>query len=167
MWHQGPVPQAVEVALRMLEAVVDGVGVHLQADARCAARRSSRATISVSGPRHLRAGRRHRPDAGGRQAQRRAGESLAQAGLGAFVISGNLRHPDDRARYDLPPEQIERYVAGFIAEVSSSSSYLFKYFFTYAIPSAALCIASTAKLPPCSTKKCVMPDMAASGQIRV
>ena len=32
--HQGPAAQAVEVALRMLEAGVDAVGVHLQSDAR-------------------------------------------------------------------------------------------------------------------------------------
>lgn len=32
--HQGPASQAVEVALRMLDAGVDAVGVHLQADAR-------------------------------------------------------------------------------------------------------------------------------------
>jgi 3-hexulose-6-phosphate synthase len=45
-------------------------------------------------------------------------KSLAGAGLRAFVISGNLGQPDGRARYDLPPDQIERHVAGFIAEVS-------------------------------------------------
>ena len=33
---------------------------------------------------------------------------------------GNLGQPDTRARYDLPPDQIERYVAGFITEVSSA-----------------------------------------------
>jgi len=44
---------------------------------------------------------------------------LARPGLRAFVISGNLGEPDTRARYDLPPDQIERYVAAFIAEVSS------------------------------------------------
>src|ERR1700739_4264366 len=32
--HQGPAKQAVEVALRMVEAGVDGVGIHLQSDAR-------------------------------------------------------------------------------------------------------------------------------------
>ena len=32
--HQGPAEQAIEVALRMLEAGVDAVGVHLQSDAR-------------------------------------------------------------------------------------------------------------------------------------
>ena len=31
-------------------------------------------------------------------------QSLAQAGLRAFVISGNLGQPDGRARYDLPPD---------------------------------------------------------------
>ena len=47
-------------------------------------------------------------------------KSLARAGLRAFVISGNLGQSDGIARYDLPPAQIERYVAGFIAEVSSA-----------------------------------------------
>jgi len=47
-------------------------------------------------------------------------KSLAQAGLRAFVISGNLGQPDGRPRYDLPPDQITRYVAGFIAEVSGA-----------------------------------------------
>jgi 3-hexulose-6-phosphate synthase len=47
-------------------------------------------------------------------------KGLAQAGLRAFVISGNLGQPDGRARYDLPPDQIQRYVAGFIAEVSGA-----------------------------------------------
>jgi 3-hexulose-6-phosphate synthase len=45
---------------------------------------------------------------------------LARAGLRAFVISGNLGQPDTRARYDLPPAEIERHVAGFISEVSSA-----------------------------------------------
>jgi 3-hexulose-6-phosphate synthase len=32
--HQGPAAQAGEVAPRMLEAGVDAIGIHLQADAR-------------------------------------------------------------------------------------------------------------------------------------
>jgi hypothetical protein len=32
--HQGPAAQAGEVALRMVEAGVDAVGIHLQSDAR-------------------------------------------------------------------------------------------------------------------------------------
>jgi 3-hexulose-6-phosphate synthase len=45
---------------------------------------------------------------------------LARVGLRAFVISGNLGQPDTVARYNLPPDQIERFIAGFIAEVSSA-----------------------------------------------
>ena len=47
-------------------------------------------------------------------------KGLAKSGLRAFVISGNLGEPDTRARYDLPPDQIQRYVAGFIAGVSGA-----------------------------------------------
>ena len=46
---------------------------------------------------------------------------LAKAGLRAFVISGNLGLPDGKARYHLPPAEIQRLVAGFIAEVSGGS----------------------------------------------
>lgn len=45
--HQGPTARAVEVALRMLEAGVGGVGVHLQADAR-------RADPALTESNHLR-----------------------------------------------------------------------------------------------------------------
>ena len=93
--HQGPAAQAVEVALRMLEAGVDGVGVHLQADAR----RADPTLIE-----------RHYLDDVARAIFERVGgaapvqvvgglsvaqaKSLAQAGLRAFVISGNLGQPD-------------------------------------------------------------------------
>lgn len=119
--HQGSAAQAGDVALRMIEAGVDGIGVHLQADARRAdptlidrhylddmvrailARVGNAAPVQVVG------------GLTGPQAK-----SLAQAGLRSFVISGNLGEPDSRARYDLPPDQIQRYVAGFIAEVSGA-----------------------------------------------
>src|SRR4051812_17648454 len=119
--HQGPAPQAVEVALRMLEAGVDAVGVHLQADAR-------RADPTLIDRHYLadtahaifeRVGRSAPVQVVGGLSAAEA-KSLAQAGLRAFVISGNLGQPDGRARYDLPPDQIERYVAGFIAEVSNA-----------------------------------------------
>jgi len=119
--HQGPAGPAVEVALRMLDAGVDAVGVHLQGDARRAdptliekhylgevaraifQRVASAAPVQVVGGLSV-----------------AEAKSLAQAGLRAFVISGNLGQPDSRARYDLPPDQIERYVADFIAGVSSA-----------------------------------------------
>ena len=46
--------------------------------------------------------------------------NLVRAGLRAFVVSGNLGEPDGRARYNLPPAEIERLVAGFIAQVSNT-----------------------------------------------
>jgi len=48
-------------------------------------------------------------------------KKLARAGVRAFVISGNLGLPDTTARYDLPPAQIERHVAAFVAEVSAET----------------------------------------------
>jgi len=119
--HQGPAAQAGDVALRMIEAGVDGVGVHLQSDARRAdpkliesdylgdmalaifERVGKIAPVQVVGGLSI------------AQAQR-----LARAGLRAFVISGNLGLPDSVARYDLPPSEIQRHVAAFIAEVSGA-----------------------------------------------
>ena len=119
--HQGPAAQAVEVALRMLDAGVDAVGVHLQSDARRAdpaliesdylgdmARAVFEqvghvAPVQVVGGLSVAQARR-----------------LAQAGLRAFVISGNLGQPDTRGRYDLPPAEIESHIAEFIAEVSGA-----------------------------------------------
>ena len=118
--HQGPAAQAAEVARRMLEAGVDAVGVHLQADAR-------RADPTLIERRYLGEVARAIFDrVGGAAPVQVVGglsvaeaKSLAQAGLRAFVISGNLGQPDGRARYDLPPDQIERHVADFIAAVSA------------------------------------------------
>jgi len=119
--HQGPAAQAAEAALRMLEAGVDAVGVHLQSDARRADPSSSKATCSVIPPRHIRAGRQSRPGTSGSAGLAfTQAKSLARAGLRAFVISGNLGQPDAVVRYNLPPAQIERFVADFIAEVSSA-----------------------------------------------
>jgi 3-hexulose-6-phosphate synthase len=117
--HQGPAAQAIEVALRMLDAGVDAVGVHLQADARRADPKliESHYLADVARAIFKRLGAAAPVQVVGGLSVAEA-KSLAQAGLRAFVISGNLGQPDGRARYDLPPEQIERHVAGFIAEVS-------------------------------------------------
>jgi len=119
--HQGPAAQAVEVARRMLDAGVDGVGIHLQADAR-------RANSTLIEKDYLGEVARALFEGVGGSApvQVVGGLSVAQAkrlagaGLRSFVISGNLGEPDTKARYDLPPEQIEHFIAGFIAEVSSA-----------------------------------------------
>lgn len=119
--HQGPAAQAADVARRMLDAGVDGVGIHLQSDARRAdpsliernylggVARAVFERVGKDAPVQVVGG------LGGAQAK-----GLAQAGLRAFVISGNLGQPDTRARYDLPPDEIKRLVAGFIAEVSGA-----------------------------------------------
>ncbi|HEY7499606.1 MAG TPA: orotidine 5'-phosphate decarboxylase / HUMPS family protein [Vicinamibacterales bacterium] len=119
--HQGPAAQAVDVARRMIDAGVDGVGIHLQADARRAdpslikndylseMARAIFKGVGSAAPVQV---------VGGLSVAQ--AKSLAGAGLRAFVISGNLGQPDGRARYDLPSDQIERHVADFIAEVSKS-----------------------------------------------
>jgi 3-keto-L-gulonate-6-phosphate decarboxylase len=119
--HQGPAAQAVEVALRMLEAGVDGVGVHLQADARRADPTLIERDYMSDVARAVfeRVGRAAPVQVVGGLSVAQA-KRLARAGLRAFVISGNLGYPDARARYDQPPAQIERDVAGFIAEVASA-----------------------------------------------
>ena len=119
--HQGPPAQAVDVALRMLDAGVDAVGVHLQADARRAnpALIEGRDLADAAHAIFERVGGVAPVQVVGGLSVAQA-KSLAQAGLRAFVISGNLGLPDGRARYDLPPDQIERYVAAFIAGVSGA-----------------------------------------------
>lgn len=119
--HQGPAAQAIEVARRMIEAGVDGIGIHLQADAR-------RADPTLIERNYLGDIARAIFEGVGRTAPVQVvgglnvaqAKSLAQAGLRSFVISGNLGLPDSRARYDLPPSQIQHYVADFISAVSSA-----------------------------------------------
>ena len=119
--HQGPAAQAVEVALRMLDAGVDAVGVHLQSDARRADPTLIESNYLGDMARAIfeRVGGVAPVQVVGGLSVAQA-KSLAQAGLRAFVISGNLGQPDTRARYDLPPDQIQRHVADFIAAVSSA-----------------------------------------------
>ena len=118
--HQGPAAQAVDVALRMIDAGVDAVGVHLQADARRADPKliESHYLADVAQAIFKRVGGAAPVQVVGGLSVADA-KSLAQAGLRAFVISGNLGQPDGRARYDLPPDQIQRLVAEFIAAVSA------------------------------------------------
>lgn len=118
--HQGPAAQAVEVAVRMLDAGVDAVGIHLQADARRADPKLIESHVLGETARAIftRVGATAPVQVVGGLSIAEA-KSLAQAGLRAFVISGNLGQPDGRARYDLPPDQIERFVSGFITEVSA------------------------------------------------
>ena len=117
--HQGPAKQAVEVALRMLEAGVDGVGVHLQLDARRAnpALFQSAYLADVAEAVHEAVGDAASVQVVGGLSIEQA-LKLARAGLRAFVISGNLGLPDAASRYGLPAEEIERHIADFIGQVT-------------------------------------------------
>jgi 3-keto-L-gulonate-6-phosphate decarboxylase len=121
--HQGPGVQAAEVALRMLEAGVDGVGVHLQFDARLADPKLVESDFLGDVARTIfeRVGKTAPVQVVGGLSVAQA-KSLARVGLRAFVISGNLGQPDAVTRYNLPPAEIERFIAGFIAEVSGARS---------------------------------------------
>ena len=119
--HQGPAAQAAEVALRMLDAGVDAVGVHLQTDARRADPKLIENFFLGDMARAIfeRVGKAAPVQVVGGLSIAQA-KSLARAGLRAFVISGNLGQPDGVPRYNLPPDQIERFIAAFIAEVSGA-----------------------------------------------
>jgi 3-hexulose-6-phosphate synthase len=119
--QQDPAAQAAEAALRMLDAGVDVVGVHLQSDARHADPKLIEDDLLGDTARTIfeRVGKAAPVEVVGGLTAARA-KSLARAGLRCFVISGNLGQADGIARYDLPPAQIERLVAGFISEVSST-----------------------------------------------
>ncbi len=117
--QQGPAEAAVEVARQMLEAGVDGVGIHLQLDAR-RANRSLVETNAIAGfarAVHQAVGDRASVQVVGGLSLERA-RGLAREGLRAFVISGNLGVADANSRYGLPPAEIQRHVADFIAAVS-------------------------------------------------
>jgi 3-hexulose-6-phosphate synthase len=118
--HQGPAAQAVDVAARMVEAGVDGVGVHLQLDARRADPELHQSGYLVDVARAVfeRVGDVASVQVVGGLSVEQAVD-LARAGLRAFVISGNLGLPDAEARYGLPADEIERHVADFVARVSA------------------------------------------------
>lgn len=118
--HQGPAGVAVDVALRMLEAGVDGIGVHLQLDARRATPELHQSSYLADVSRAVFervGGMASVQVVGGLSIEQALG--LARDGLRAFVISGNLGLPDSESRYGLPAAEIERHVAAFIEQVSS------------------------------------------------
>jgi 3-keto-L-gulonate-6-phosphate decarboxylase len=117
--QQGPAGAAIDVALQMLEAGVDGVGIHLQLDARRAhpALVETNAIAGFARAVHRAVGHRASVQVVGGLSLEQA-HGLARDGLRAFVISGNLGVADANSRYGLPPAEIRRHVADFIAAVS-------------------------------------------------
>jgi 3-hexulose-6-phosphate synthase len=118
--QQGAAGQAVESALRMIDAGVDGVGIHLQFDARRAepALLQSSYLADVARAVFERVGEVASVQVVGGLSIAQAQE-LARDGLKAFVISGNLGLPDNVSRYGLSPMEIQKLIADFISEVSA------------------------------------------------
>jgi len=117
---QGPAATAVEVAEQMVDAGVDGVGLHLQLDARRAdpSLWASSYLADVAQAVYERVGGRASVQVvGGLSADQAVG--LAQVGLMAFVISGNMGLPDGNARYNLPPAELEALIDEFIGRVKA------------------------------------------------
>lgn len=119
--QQGPASVAVETALRMRDAGMDGVGLHLQLDAR-------RADPDLHASSYLSDIARAVFEAVGDSCsvQVVGGLTIAQAkalardGLRAFVISGNFGLEDPTPRYTAPGEEQARLVQDFIAQVSAA-----------------------------------------------
>jgi hypothetical protein len=103
----------------MVEAGVDAVGIHPQSDARHANPKLIEEDYLGDVVRAVfeRIGKTALVQVVGGLSIAQA-KSLAKAGLRCFVISGNMGLPDGNARYNLPPAEIQRLVADFIAEVS-------------------------------------------------
>lgn len=117
--QQGPAGPAVEAALRIVEAGVDGVGIHLQHDARSADPSLFQSTYLADTARAVfeRVGAVASVQVVGGLSIAQA-QALARDGLRAFVISGNLGLPDAVGRYGLPPAEIQKLIADFISRVS-------------------------------------------------
>ena len=116
--QQGPAAAAVEVAEQMVAAGVDGIGVHLQLDARRAEPELVRSGYLGEVARAVfeRVGAVVSVQVVGGLSVAEA-QGLARAGLRAFVISGNLGVADAAARYGEAEGEIERLVGRFIKEV--------------------------------------------------
>ncbi|BDC51865.1 hypothetical protein F183_A41800 [Bryobacterales bacterium F-183] len=117
--HQGPAAQAGEIAQRMIDAGVDAVGIHLQVDTR-------RANPKLIENDYLGEVARAVFERVGKQVPMQVvgglhaaqAKKLAKSGVRGFVISSNMGVADGTARYNLPPDEIRKLVASFIAEVS-------------------------------------------------
>jgi len=119
--QQGPADHAVDVARAMVEAGVDGIGIHLQLDARRATPGlwESSYLADVAHAVFAAVGDRVSVQVVGGLSSRRASE-LAREGLRAFVISGNLGVHDAAARYHLPADEIRDHVERFIRDVRAA-----------------------------------------------
>ena len=118
--QQGPAEVAVEVAQRMRDAGMDGVGLHLQLDARRAdpGLHASSYLSDVARAVHAAVGDTCSVQVVGGLTIAQA-KALARDGLRAFVISGNFGLDDPTPKYTAPGEEQARLVAEFMAAVAA------------------------------------------------
>jgi 3-keto-L-gulonate-6-phosphate decarboxylase len=117
--HLGP--RAIEVANEMLDAGVDGIGVHLQLDARKANTDLSNSTYLADMVQELSEAVGERGPVqvvGGISVEQAC--AMARAGINAFVISGNLGFADGNARLHLSPAEITQHIATFMQAVKAA-----------------------------------------------
>lgn len=117
--HLGP--RAIEVVSEMLDAGVDGIGVHLQLDARRANPDLSHSEYfaDMVCTIHARVGDRVPVQVVGGLSVSQAC-ALAREGLRAFVISANLGIADGQVRLGLPQEEMQQHIAFFMQEVRNT-----------------------------------------------
>jgi 3-keto-L-gulonate-6-phosphate decarboxylase len=114
--HQGA--DAAEVAQKMLDAGVDGIGVHLQYDARTANPDLSRSGYLSDIVRVVRERVGERAPVqvvGGLTVEQAC--ALAREGVRAFVISANLGVTDGGVITSLPRDEVRRRIASFMQQV--------------------------------------------------
>jgi len=117
--QQGPAGPAIETALRMIEAGVDAIGIHLQFDARRADPALFQSSYLADTAKAVfeRVGEVASVQVVGGLSIGQA-QALARDGLRAFVISGNMGLPDTVSRYGLPPAELQKLIGDFISRVS-------------------------------------------------
>lgn len=117
--QQGPAGLAIEAALRMVDAGVDGVGIHLQFDARSAdpALLQSSYLADIARAVFERVGEVASVQVVGGLSITQA-QALVRDGLKAFVISGNMGLPDTTSRYGLTLAELQKLISDFISQVA-------------------------------------------------
>jgi 3-hexulose-6-phosphate synthase len=118
---QGDKAATLDTAERMVDAGIDGVGLHLQMDARRADTNlwASSYLADMAEAVFEKVGERASVQVvGGLSIEQAVG--LAKAGLRAFVISGNMGVHDGGVRFGLPAAEIETLVRDFIDKVSAA-----------------------------------------------
>ena len=105
----------------MRDTGVDGVGLHLQLDARRAnpALHASSYLADVARAVFAAVGDTCSVQVVGGLSIEQA-KNLARDGLRAFVVSGNLGLPDAVSRYDLPATEMQQHIATVIREVAAA-----------------------------------------------